>query len=355
MHREGPVQRAWAAVPPGATFVSSEGDIIEVHNPGVLNTAAGPDFEQAALRINGLLICGAVEIHVKTGEWYAHGHHEDTAYNNVVLHVVGKESGFAPVFNASGKPVPTIIIPLFEASSEKQPVCKPFWSDQLAPALIAQLNAAKRQYFELQLVRIYEAAGPGFAPFNAFRQGFLCETARLLGGSRNGVALKAYARELFTNTAPSTNFTWLARTGRPESGKIRRTAQIVSLHQVLKNTTPKALLSHSPLQSWNHLLALWQVRPGRETLEMLFQLAWLPALYQLGGMLLSRELQSLAIDTFQQSDHPVPGFIAEQWTAAGVPVRRNTALVFQHKYYCEKDRCTECGIFKALVAPKQSF
>jgi hypothetical protein len=86
---------------------------------------------------------------------------------------------------------------------------------------------------------------------------------------------------------------------------------------------------------------------------MLFQLAWLPALYQLGGMLLSRELQAAAIDAFQQSDHPVPGFIAERWKAAGVPVRRNTALIYQHKYYCEKYRCTECGIFKALIALEQ--
>ena len=61
---------------------------IHVLKQGVHNHNAGPDFLNARVKVDDLLWCGDVEIHVKSSDWYAHKHQLDTNYNSVVLHVV---------------------------------------------------------------------------------------------------------------------------------------------------------------------------------------------------------------------------------------------------------------------------
>lgn len=69
-------------------LVTHDGQEVEVIDPGLYNRRnQGPDFFNAKVKINGTLWVGNVEIHQKASDWYAHGHQNDPAYNNVVLHV----------------------------------------------------------------------------------------------------------------------------------------------------------------------------------------------------------------------------------------------------------------------------
>ncbi|GHS85314.1 hypothetical protein FACS1894201_04880 [Bacteroidia bacterium] len=61
---------------------------ITVLNPGIYNTDGGPDFLQAKLHIGNTIWAGSVEIHVSASDWIAHRHTADSAYDNVILHVV---------------------------------------------------------------------------------------------------------------------------------------------------------------------------------------------------------------------------------------------------------------------------
>lgn len=74
---------------PSSEFNTVFGETIKVVSFGVRNDQlAGPDFFYGKVFFDGLLHFGMIEIHVKSSDWYAHRHHKDPHYNNVVLHVV---------------------------------------------------------------------------------------------------------------------------------------------------------------------------------------------------------------------------------------------------------------------------
>ncbi len=63
---------------------------------GQWNTDFGADFRNGIINIDGEVIRGSVEIHIKTYDWIAHKHHEDANFNDTVLHVVYEHNGSIP-------------------------------------------------------------------------------------------------------------------------------------------------------------------------------------------------------------------------------------------------------------------
>lgn len=86
------------------------GESVEVIDPGLLNADAGPDFFNAKIRIGGSLWVGNVEIHVRAGDWYRHGHNNDRAYDTVILHVVAVSE--CDVRRPDGSVIPQMILKL---------------------------------------------------------------------------------------------------------------------------------------------------------------------------------------------------------------------------------------------------
>ena len=87
----------------------STGEDLEILYQGEANSNAGPDFSRAKLRIAGIEWVGNVEIHVNEAEWFQHKHHEDPAYNNVILHVVYEPSNKA-ARTENGHELPTLYL-----------------------------------------------------------------------------------------------------------------------------------------------------------------------------------------------------------------------------------------------------
>ncbi len=85
---------------------TSSGDDIVVIKPGFHNSHSGPDFFDAKLKLGDIEWVGSVEIHLASSGWREHGHHEDPAYENVVLHVVWEEND--DILRADGTPLPTL-------------------------------------------------------------------------------------------------------------------------------------------------------------------------------------------------------------------------------------------------------
>lgn len=91
---------------PLSDLSTTSGDVVIVQNSGTHNHLSGPDFFNANLVINGQLWAGNVEIHIKSSDWYAHGHETDATYDNVILHVVWEED--VSVFRSDGSEIPTL-------------------------------------------------------------------------------------------------------------------------------------------------------------------------------------------------------------------------------------------------------
>jgi hypothetical protein len=72
---------------------------------GFYNTASGPDFFNGRIELDGLQHSGNIELHVKSSDWYAHGHQFDDAYKNVILHVVYEHDKLVFI---EGIPLPTL-------------------------------------------------------------------------------------------------------------------------------------------------------------------------------------------------------------------------------------------------------
>lgn len=67
---------------------TSDGFSVKVISPGIHNLLSGPDFFNSRLLIGEQEWAGNLEIHLRSSDWYMHGHENDPAYDNVILHVV---------------------------------------------------------------------------------------------------------------------------------------------------------------------------------------------------------------------------------------------------------------------------
>lgn len=89
-------------------LLTTRGEVVMIVNPGIFNTGAGPDFGNAVLKIDGQIWVGSVEMHIRASDWHRHGHDGDSAYNNVILHVVGVAD--CEIKREDGTVIPTLVM-----------------------------------------------------------------------------------------------------------------------------------------------------------------------------------------------------------------------------------------------------
>ena len=185
---------------PLEALVTTDGQAVEVIDPGLPNRDAGPDFFNAKVRIGGTLWVGNVEIHLLASDWNRHGHQTDEAYNSIILHVV--ERADAEVITSDGKRPPQVELPIpepiregYEQLSQREdyPRCWP---------VIPKLSSLTTHSWLSALLaeRLQERAGRCLERLSAvdgdWERAFFITLARNFGFGLNGDAFETWARHL---------------------------------------------------------------------------------------------------------------------------------------------------------------
>ncbi|SDI08468.1 Protein of unknown function [Flavobacterium omnivorum] len=99
---------------------------ITIINVGQYLELAGPDFFNAQITIGNQKWAGNVEIHLKSSDWYVHHHELDSAYENVILHVVWEHD--TEIYRSNN-----IEIPVLELKKYVDPVTIQNYQSLMAP------------------------------------------------------------------------------------------------------------------------------------------------------------------------------------------------------------------------------
>ncbi|WP_394774450.1 DUF2851 family protein [Flavobacterium sp.] len=87
---------------------TSQNQQITIIKTGDYPELAGPDFFNAQIIIEDQKWAGNVEIHLKSSDWYVHGHENDIAYDNVILHVVWEHD--TEIFGKNNVEIPVLVL-----------------------------------------------------------------------------------------------------------------------------------------------------------------------------------------------------------------------------------------------------
>lgn len=175
--------------------------IVILHAGDHLQTA-GPDFFNAQLLIGDQKWAGNVEIHLRSSDWYVHGHEKDPAYDTVILHVVWEHN--TPILRKDNTEIPTLELKgfvdkdtlvkyelLLQAKSWIN--CENQLSDMDGFVL---RNWQERLYFE-RLERKYELIQSVLQlTENDWEAALFCLLARSFGSNTNGSAFFAIAMSI---------------------------------------------------------------------------------------------------------------------------------------------------------------
>jgi hypothetical protein len=376
--KEHMLQLLWKShignIPELTTF---SGQKIYVLDTGSMNTGDGPDYLNAKIRTqDGLILCGAVEIHIDEQDWYNHGHHTDILYNSVILHVILKtgknrvqtQNGYTPE-TISATPLLHFGHSGYEYHQKSLP-CQGNVHYISNDVILAQFEKAKSIYFEELKERLLTHWNPSLPLSEAWFEALIISYADGLGISKNREPMQRLAKLMLaeqklsntpiteeraleltglSNTSGTTikREDWHLKGSRPNNRPQVRIPELLHFMQKLKSQTISDFRSHY-YTLWSTLVQ----KKGYRS-QILFHTVYLPAVYLLGELFFDENLKTQAYQ--QWNDHSVTlnSSIKEYFSKAGfsnTSIPSHLGVVYQMKNLCMKQNCGECSVFKKITA-----
>jgi len=181
---------------------TSSGEILTIENVGSYLENAGPDFFNGQITIDGQKWAGNIELHLKSSDWYLHHHEQDTAYENVVLHVVWEHD--VDVFRKNNVEIPVLILKEYvskELMDNFENLVRPkswiYCENQIKTVTdFAYSNWLERLFFE-RLERKQKPIDELFLKLNKDWEAVLfCLLAKNFGLNTNGMAFLDLAQNI---------------------------------------------------------------------------------------------------------------------------------------------------------------
>ncbi|HLH63918.1 MAG TPA: DUF2851 family protein [Ktedonobacteraceae bacterium] len=152
---EADIARRWWSLSRDALLPLSDGAICRVDFHGRPGGSLGPDLRDTVLiftydgkvaagkdserQWNEKRVAGDVEFHIRSSDWFAHAHHIDPRYNNVVLHVVLIYDDRTPIRRQDGSIIPTCCLSDLPPATYDPPV----WACQQNFARMSDVERAR--------------------------------------------------------------------------------------------------------------------------------------------------------------------------------------------------------------------
>ena len=366
-----------------AGLQTTDGVAVRIIENGTLNHGAGPDFSAAHILIGGRRWFGSVEIHKTAADWRAHRHHEDPAYNRVILHVVVEENGPLKVMREDGTSPPTMLLKPYlnkRVYNLLRKMGKPSLACGGKTALIhqkafeIQVEKAHTEYLDYKVEELLRGYDPTLNISEAWKSALVLQVYRTLGIPSNREPMGKLASLLtqkrhvmdglktFIDEVEATafgkicdqEFDWI-RTGiRPANRPQKRVKQAASIHWHLAQYSLDFFYKNSPKESWSTLIdAIEEASlPGAQSLGILFATVYIPALHLLGRLLQYRKLTEQASDAWASESLPVPRAVQRPFRDAGFEIDnklKKIGLAHQYKRYCKEQQCHRCEVFKSAI------
>jgi hypothetical protein len=367
-------------------LTTTRGERVEVIDPGVLNRGAGPDFGMAVIRLDGLKLFGNIEIHLRSSDWYRHGHQHDSSYNSIVLHVVLEDDLNESILMQDGtRPATLCLKPhitpslrrLMDLGSANAVPCSGLIRTISGEVIDKQLKRAGREYFEEKTGKLLERYNETQPITKAWRNLLLFSLFDMLGipgnrrpmtellellllengkGNRAGVADAFRLSGLYMATPDGMKKNaWDLKIGRPASSPKTRIPQALHLFHRILAFDIRSVPGNGPELSWKQICGTWNgiTPPGCATLETCFYAAYLPCLYILGTLIHDRELQGSSYELWESARLPYASQIVKPLTDTDNRLwkyRDTPGGLYQYRSYCRRRKCDACGIFYALIS-----
>lgn len=181
-------------------LTTTDGKEIEVLNPGLHNTDAGPDFLDAKIKIGGVVWVGNVEIHMRTSDWFRHHHENNQAYQNIILHVVCEADDELRYPNGKAIPQLQMDIPDYVRKNyelllhdDVTPACARIVSNLNRLQIHSWLSALQVERMEMRAQQITERRQQ---LEGNWEDTFFVTIARSFGFGKNGDAFEHWAQSI---------------------------------------------------------------------------------------------------------------------------------------------------------------
>ncbi len=342
---------------------------VEIINNGNLNFGDGPDFHLAAIRQNGLSHFGDIELHIRCKDWYIHNHHQDAAYNSVVLHVVLDSKGAEPVLRQDGTKVPTVVVgnkipskllnTIRETVGQNQLSCKNLIRN-ISPIVVEkQLEIAAELYLDQKKQQVLDDYDSGLPPSEAWMKMVFIAWARGLGIPANTYQLVDLAAMMWAGKDLSDksalkkkikSIPWDHSGSRPGNRPQIRYRQLQHLLHELNHDTFRSFVTGDPKSVFEFFDTPHFGGKGRRTLLLSIVVA--PALCILSDIIGKPEFRTAATEHWNNVGFSAPYSIKHPFKKAGITYLKDhhsPGLVYQYKHFCKNRSCDGCLIFKNAV------